>query len=138
MKDFPAMGNPDYYISTALTGDSGRDFMATLTSEQAAFVHVSMNEQRPLLKQIVEIRKTVALELRKAITGQTPDKNLVYTSIQKYGELDAEMSLSMAKAFAQIYQTLTTEQRKQLIKIRNQSQLPSSVYLYSDPIENEK
>ena len=132
MKDFPAMGNPDYYISTALTGDSGRDFMASLTSAQAEFVYTSMKEQRPLLQQIVEIRKTVALELRKAITGQTPDKNLVYSSIQKYGELDAEISLSMAKAFAQIYKTLTAEQKKQLVSIRNQSVLPKGVYLYSD------
>ena len=132
MKDFPAMGNPDYYISTALTGDSGRDFMATLTSAQAEFVYTSMKEQRPLLQQIVEIRKTVALELRKAITGQTPDKNLVYSSVKKYGELDAEISLSMAKAFAQIYKTLTAEQKKQLVSIRNQSVLPKGVYLYSD------
>jgi hypothetical protein len=132
MKDFPAMGNPDYYISTALTGDSGRDFMASLTSAQAEFVYTSMKEQRPLLQQIVEIRKTVALELRKAITGQTPDKNLVYSSVKKYGELDAEISLSMAKAFAQIYKTLTAEQKKQLVSIRNQSVLPKGVYLYSD------
>ena len=132
MKDFPAMGNPDYYISTALTGDSGRDFMALLNSAQAESVYTSMKEQRPLLQQIVEIRKKVALELRKAITGQTPDKNLVYSFVKKYGELDAEMSLSMSKAFAQIYKTLTAEQKKQLVSIRNQSVLKIGVYLYSD------
>ncbi|MFZ4583074.1 MAG: Spy/CpxP family protein refolding chaperone [Paludibacter sp.] len=138
MKDFPAMGNPDYNISTALTGDSGRDFIASLKPEQASLINESMLKQAPLLQQIVEIRKTVVLELRKSISGQLPDKKLVYSSIQKYGELDAEMSFYMAQAFTQIYKTLTPEQKQQLLTIRNQSVLPKGAYLYSDPIEITK
>ena len=134
MKDFPAMGNPGYYISTALTGDSGRDFIAMLTATQADFLFTSMKKQTPLLQQIVEIRKTVALELRKAREGQSPNKEIVFSSIQKYGELDAEMSFYMAQAFSQIYKTLMPEQKEKLQSIRNQSVLPSGIYLYSDPI----
>lgn len=132
MKDFPAMGNPDYNISTALTGDSGRDFITTLSSVQADNLYSSMKKQSPLLQQIVDIRKTVALELRKAITGLIPDKNVVYSSVQKYGELDAEMSFYMAQAFAQIYKTLTAMQKKQFYQLRNQEILPQGYYLYSD------
>jgi hypothetical protein len=27
MKDYPAMNNPDYFISTSITGDSGKEFL---------------------------------------------------------------------------------------------------------------
>lgn len=134
MKDFPAMGNPGYNISTALTGDSGRDFITTLTSAQADYLYVAMKKQSALLQQIVELRKTVVSELRKALTGQSPDKEIVFSSIKKYGELDAETSFYMAQAFTQIYKTLTQEQKQQLVNIRNQSALPKEIYLFSDPV----
>jgi len=134
MKDFPAMGNHDYSISTTLTGNAGRDFIVTLTSEQADLLNSAMKKQRPLLMTIVELRNTVVAELRKAITNQTPNRDIVFKAIQQYGELDAEMSFFEAQAFAQIYITLTSDQKQQLIKIRNQSVLPECEYQYSDPV----
>ena len=89
MKDFPAMGNHDYSISTSLTGDSGRDFIETLTSEQNTDLSETMKKQAPLLKEIVKVRKLIAEELRKAMKGDKPDKNKVFAWIKRYGELDA-------------------------------------------------
>jgi hypothetical protein len=134
MKDFPAMGNPDYSISTALTGDAGRDFIATLSEVQAEYLYETMRKQAPLLNEIVKIREAVSIELRKAMINEKPDKETVYSLIKRYGELDAEMSYYEANSFSLIYKTLTESQKQKLIQIRNQSVLPEGAYLYSDPI----
>jgi hypothetical protein len=135
MKDFPAMGNPDYNISTALTGDAGRDFMAVLSTSQSASVNDCMMKQAPLITEIVKIREVISTELRKAIDGKTIDKELIYSKIKHYGELDAEMSFLMANTFSSIYKTLTNNQKQMLVKLRNQEVLPKGAYLYSDPIK---
>jgi len=134
-KDFPAMGNHGYNISTSLTGDAGRDFIATLTPEQADFLYDAMKKQTPLLQKIVELRTTVVTELRKALEGKSPDKTTVFEAIKQYGELDAEMSYYEAQAFARIYQILSAEQKKNLIIIRNQNTLPEGYYVFSDLVK---
>jgi len=135
LKDFPAMGNHGYNISTALTGDAGRDFIAALAPEQADFLYTAMNKQKPLLQQIVELRTTVVTELRKAMAGGTPDKTVVFNAIKQYGELDAEMSYYEAQAFARIYQTLSANQKQQLKVLRHQDILPEGYYMFSDKID---
>ncbi len=135
MKDFPAMGNHDYSISTSLTGDAGRDFIAGLTPTQAEILYEVMRKQAPLLDEIVKIREIVSTDLRKAMKGETPEQIKVFFKIKRYGELDAEMSYYEATAFSQINKTLTDKQKQQLIKIRNQNVLPKGAFLYSDPIE---
>ena len=135
MKDFPAMGNHDYSISTALTGDAGRDFIATLTETQAEFLYDAMRKQVPLLSEIVKIRENVSLELRKAIKNEKPDKEKIYSQIRRYGELDAEMSYYETVAFSAISKTISESQKQKLIKIRNQNNLPKGVYIYSDNVE---
>ena len=135
MKDFPAMGNHDYSIRTALTGDAGRDFIATLNATQAESLYETMRKQAPLLSEIVKIREAVSIELRKAMTNEKPDKETVYSFIKRYGELDAEMSYYEANSFSLIFKTLTDSQKQKLIKIRNQSTVPEGAYVYSDPIE---
>ena len=135
MKDFPAMGNHDYSISTALTGDAGRDFIASLNADQAEFLYETMRKQAPLLAEIVEIRQSVSIELRKAMKNEKPDKEKLYSLIKHYGELDVEMSYYESNAFSAIYKTLTGAQKQKFIQIRNQSVLPKGAYLYSDPID---
>ncbi len=135
MKDFPAMGNHDYSISTSLTGDSGRDFVSTLTSAQSADLSETMAKQAPLLKEIVKTRELVSVELRKAMKNETPDKEKVFSWIKRYGELDAEMSYYEAMTFANIFKSLNSVQKQKLLQIRNQSVLPTGAYLYSDPID---
>jgi len=135
MKDFPAMGNHDYSISTALTGDAGRDFIATLNATQAESLYETMRKQAPLLSEIVKIREAVSIELRKALANEIPDKEKVFSLIKRYGELDVEMSYYEANSFSVIYKTLTEIQKQKLIQIRNQSVLPNGTYVYSDPVD---
>jgi hypothetical protein len=135
MKDYPAMGNHDYTISTSLTGDKGRDFIATLTSEQAEWLNQMMKGQEPLLKEIVKVRTNISAELRKALKNEIPDKERVYTLIERYGELDGEMSFNYASCFAKINKSLTPKQREQLVAIRDLKVVPKGTYQFSDPID---
>jgi len=136
MKDFPAMGNHDYSISTSLTGDSGRDFIAALNTNQAEYLYDTMKKLSPMLTEIVKIREAVSKELRKKLNNESPQKEVVYSLIKRYGELDAEMSYYEAVSFSSIYKTLTENQKKKLNQIRNQSLLPQGVYIYSDKTES--
>ena len=55
---------------------------------------------------------------------------------RRYGELDGEMSYYYATAFARVNRTLTAEQRKALVKLRNlDGYTPAPVYLYSTPVQ---
>ena len=134
MKDYPAMNNPDYFISTAVTGDSGKGFLDVLDSNQRALITGIIDEQRASLKEIAEIRTTVSTELRKAMTGGTIDKEKVYSLIERYGELDGQMSALYATRFAQVNKTLTDSQRAALVKLRNLTVVPTGAYRFSTPV----
>ncbi|MBF0121324.1 MAG: hypothetical protein HQK79_21020 [Desulfobacterales bacterium] len=137
MKDYPAMGNPDYFISTSLTGDSGQSFLDTLTETQRERITSIISLQSADLKEIAEIREEVAVSLRKFMQGESVDRASVVTLIKRYGELDGEMSYYYASRFAEVYNTLTSEQKEKLIEIRNQNVFPETGtgYLYSTSIK---
>ena len=135
MKDYPAMNDPNYFIDTTLTGNSGQEFLNTLNTEQKALITGIIDEQRSALNEIAQIRTTVSNELRNAMTGGTIDKAMVYTLIQRYGELDGQMSALYATRFAAVNKTLTDTQRATLVKIRNLNVVPAGSYLYSSPID---
>lgn len=134
MKDYPAMNNPDYFISTAITGDSGKEFLNILNPEQRALITGIINEQRTALAEIKQIRTAVSTELRKAMSGETPDKEKVYSLIKRYGELDGQMSALYATRFAAVNKTLTESQRASLVKLRNLSVIPQGAYRFSTPV----
>lgn len=134
MKDYPAMNNPDYFISTAITGDSGKEFLATLNTEQRALITGIIAEQSAALAEIAEIRTTVSTELRKAMTGGAVDQGKVYTLIQRYGELDGQMSALYASRFSQVNKTLSDSQRATLVKLRNLTVIPNGAYRFSTPV----
>lgn len=134
LKDYPAVGNDDYFISTTETGDSGQAFLNVLNPDQRALITGIIDEQRPMLQEIAQIRTEVCTELRKAMTGGTIDKELVYTLIERYGELDGEMSALYATRFAQVNSTLTDAQRAALVQLRNLTVVPQGVYLFSNPV----
>jgi len=77
MKDMPAMGKRNYDISTAVTGDSGENFLKLLTAEQRNNITAIIDQQRKPLAEIVVVRKAIATELRKFLTGGQPDKQKV-------------------------------------------------------------
>ncbi len=135
MKDYPAMNNPDYFISTAVTGDSGKAFLNILNSEQRALITGIIDEQRDALSEISEIRTEVSTELRQAMTSGIVDKQKVYSLIERYGELDGQMSGLYASRFSEVNKTLTDVQRTELIKLRNLDVVPEGGYKFSTPVD---
>ena len=134
MKDYPAMHNPGYFISTAITGDSGQGFLKVLDSGQRELITGIIEEQREPLSEIATIRWKVATELRKALTGGTVDKAKVYSLIERYGALDGRMSALYARRFAQVNRTLSDAQRAVLVKLRNLDVVPEGAYRFSTPV----
>jgi Raf kinase inhibitor-like YbhB/YbcL family protein len=136
MKDIPAMGNPNYSISTSLTGDSGEAFLAALTEPQRKLVTGLVDQQRGDLDEIVKTRRAIATELRRFMKLESIDKDKVTALSRRYGELDGEISYFYATAFAKVGQTLTPEQRKALLKLRNLDARYAckGAYLYSHPV----
>jgi hypothetical protein len=133
MKDYPAMNNPDYFISTAVTGDKGQAFLDILTVEQRALVEGIISEQKSALDEIAAIRTEVSTELRKAQAGETVDKAKVFTLIERYGALDGQVSALYATRFTQVNQTLSESQRSALVKLRDLDVVPEGAYLFSTP-----
>lgn len=137
MKDMPAMGKRDYDISTSLTGDSGQEFLRLLTPEQRACITDIPARQQPAMREIVEVRRAISTELRKFMEGKKPDKAKVLKLGRRYGELDGEVSYLYATAFAKVNRTLTDEQRKTLVKLRNLDGYTSApAYIYSDAVKD--
>jgi hypothetical protein len=135
MKTAPAMGKQNYSISTSLTGDSGRDFLATLDAEQRKLVTSLVDLQRADLDEIVKTRRAISTELRRFQKGETADKAQVLSLSRRYGELDGELSYLYATAFAKVGQTLTAVQKQTLAKMRtNNPADPKGPFLYSAPI----
>lgn len=136
MKDMPAMGKRDFDISLSRTSDSGRDFLAALDADQRDEIEGIIDAQRKDLKESVELRRKISGELRKFLEGKTPDRAAVVALCRKYGELDGHMSWLYASAFAKVNQTLTSDQRTELMKIRNLDGYTSApYYVYSQAME---
>jgi hypothetical protein len=138
MKDYPAMGNPGYNISTKLTGDKGEQFIETIGQEKSQCLNETIKKQVPLLREVIKIRESVANELRKAMKNETPDKEKILSLIKRYGELDGEMSYEYACCYSKIFKSLTVKQKESLMKLRDQYIFPEGAYIYSDPVELPK
>ncbi|MGD0090610.1 MAG: Spy/CpxP family protein refolding chaperone [Planctomycetota bacterium] len=135
MKDMPAMGKRDYNISTSVTGDSGKAFLEILDEGQRRNLTAIPDLQRKALKEAIEVRRAISTELRKFLKGAQADKEKVLALGRRYGELDGEMSYYYATAFAKANKTLTAEQRKALVKLRNLDGYTSApAYIYSTPV----
>ncbi len=135
MKDYPAMNNPDYFISTDITGESGKAFLNILNTTQRSLISSIISEQKASLTEIAQIRSDVSKELRRAMNGLSVDKDRIFTLIQRYGELDGFVSSLYADRFAQVNKTLTAEQRISLINLRNLNVVPNGAYRFSSLIE---
>lgn len=134
LKDYPAMGNKGYSISTSLTGDAGKSFLDALNSEQRKQIEELPALQQKNLQQIVVLREKIANSLRKFISGkELPDEQQVLHWVEDYGAQDGELSYYYAKAFAAVNNTLTAEQKKNLKDLRNLDIIPRGIYIYSDP-----
>jgi hypothetical protein len=139
LKDAPAVGNPGYSIGTTITGDLGATLLAKLDTTQAGLITGLVDAQRPSLLQIVDTRTAIAGELRKSLSGGSPDSTAVGTLMTTYGELDGSIAYDYAMAFAKVGQTLTAAQKAELEGLRTQLlgtlAAPTGAYLFSQPIE---
>jgi hypothetical protein len=135
MKDYPAMGQRDYFIPTALTGDSGQSLIDMLAPAQAERITSITTPLAPILEEILGIRRSISREFRKYLSGGSADEKLVMALSKKYGELDGRISYMMADRFAAVYKTLSSEQKSAMVKLRNQDVFPEGYYLYADPVK---
>jgi len=138
MKDMPAIGKRDYNISTSLTGDSGRDFLETLSYDQRKNITGIADLQKKSLREIISVRRAISTELRRVLKGEQPDREKVLNRGRRYGELDGELSCYYATAFGKVNRTLTAQQRKELATLRNLDGYTSApAYIYSSPVREE-
>lgn len=139
LKDAPAIGNPNYTISSTLTGDMGAAFLNVLTSTQGAVVTDLVNLQEADLLKLVDRRRDVSTELRRFISGETANNTAVLDLMEKYGEHDGEIAYLYATAFANVAKSLTSTQWSELYALRaeilqGEPSVPAGAYLYSSPI----
>ena len=136
MKDIAAMGNPDHFISTSVTGDSGEALLQILDNDQRAIITDLIDSQKDELMEIVEIRRTVSEELRKFMIGEDVNEAYIMSLSEDYGALDGSISSSYASAFAQVYDSLSPAQLSEINALRNLDEFPvTSAYLFSAPID---
>jgi hypothetical protein len=138
MKDMPAMGKRDFDISTSMTGDSGKAFLDTLDEKQRRNITGIPDLQRSALKEIIEVRREISIELRTFSRGGKAGHEKVLALGRRYGELDGEVSYSYAMAFSMVNRTLTEKQRAALARLRNLDGYRSAAaYIYSQPVTGE-
>lgn len=138
LKDIKAMADPSYSIPTDMTGNLGDELLSNLDTDQAQLITGLVDTQKPSLLGIVDIRRQVSIELRKFLSGMTPDKETVLSMMKQYGEYDGKIIYNMAVNFTQVNQSLTTEQKTRIDAMRSEllGELshPNGAYLYSEPI----
>jgi hypothetical protein len=149
MKDAPAMGHDDYSISEQLTASAGSALSDSkqgyVTPTQAAVMSGLVDAQRDNLyagaTNIVQVRTEIATLLRSLLaTAESSDavKSRVLALSGVYGDLDGEDNYIYATTFAQVYQTLTADQKNRLMALRDSIlstySVCSNYYLYSNPV----
>jgi hypothetical protein len=138
LKDIKAMSDSSYAIPTDMTGNLGDEMLAALNYDQAQLITDLVDIQKPSLLEIVETREQISTELRKFLAGGVADKAMVLSLSEHYGELDGEIIFNLAVNFTVVSQSLTAEQKAELVAMRDEllGELshPSGAYLYSQPI----
>jgi hypothetical protein len=131
------MGNPNYSISTRLTGETGATMLTKLSAEQAAAITGIIPAQIQLLHEIVETRRAICTQLRRYISGDTVDRDAVMSLEAQYGRLDGQIVYAQAAAFATIGQSLSDQQKAGPQALREQVGVgvPQGGFLYSTPIQ---
>ncbi len=135
MKDAPAMGNDNYTIDETITGNKGAEFLTYLTTTQQSLVTEIVDLQYDNLLSIVDVRRQISTELRKFLTQDSIDEDLVMTLAETYGALDGANSYLYATRFAELESDLTELQKSDLMTLRDLDDYPceeSNIYIYSD------
>jgi hypothetical protein len=136
LKDWPAMGNPNYTIDEQLTANAGQNFLNVLTQDQKNLIAGLVSVQKSSLLDLVEIREDVSNELRRFLKGGVASGSTIQTLSEHYGRYDGEIIYAYATTFSQVYKSMNTIQKNQLLSLANDLGYigPSVAFLYSDPI----
>jgi hypothetical protein len=137
LKDWPAMGNPNYTIDETLTANAGTNFLALMTTAQSDKMKSIVDLQRNALSELVAKREAISTELRKFRSSGIADQATVLSLSERYGELDGELSYYYATIFTEVYNSFSAEQKIKLIKLANDLGYmnPTGAFLYSEPIK---
>lgn len=161
IKDAPAVGHEGYSIDEQLTATAGSALSNAakgyVTASQAAVMSALVETQRSNLyagnsNNIVKVRTDIATWLRSLLTAST-DRAAVRTQVLSlsgtYGDLDGANNHAYASVFAQVYKTLSPDQKTQLQSLRKSIMsgtyadgtsfdysVSTTYYLYADPITN--
>ncbi|MEI7603794.1 MAG: hypothetical protein WCJ19_02135 [bacterium] len=138
IKDAPAIGNAGYTIDESITGDKGQSFLDVLSATQKPIITNVVTTQKNAITGIVEKRRAIATELRKALSGGTIDTVKVIALGREYGALDGEISYYYITAFSQVGKALTSDQKTKLMQIRDLDKYvmeDNKIYLYSEKID---
>jgi phosphatidylethanolamine-binding protein (PEBP) family uncharacterized protein len=144
IKDAPAIGHEGYSIDEQLTASAGKAMsdssVGYVTQAQATLMSSLVDTQRNNLyagsSNIVTVRTDIATLLRTLVT--TPDtssslKTRVLALSQTYGNLDGENNYNYAKIMAQVYKTLTIDQKTKLAALRKS--IMSGTYADGTPFD---
>lgn len=136
LKDWPAMGNPNYTINEQLTATAGQQFLGILDADQAALLQGLVDAQRSSLLALVESRRGVSTELRKFRSGGTADSATVLSLSEGYGRYDGDIIQRYATVFSSVYRSLNIAQKAQLKSLADGLGYvsPKGAFLYSTPI----
>ena len=145
IKDAPAVGHEGYSISEQLTATAGAALSDSakgyVTQEQAALISSLVATQKNNLyasatANIVKVRTQIATLLRSLLTS-TASSDAVKTQVLAlsgtYGDLDGENNYNYATVFAQVYKTLTTDQKTKLAALRKS--IMSGTYADGTPFD---
>ncbi len=136
LKDWPAMGNPNYTINEQLTASAGERFLSILDASQRAVVTNLLEEQRAALYGIVDARTEIAGQLRRFLVEASVDSASVLDLSARYGALDGVIIHAYATRFSQVAATLSTAQKAQLTALADSlGYVPAAGgFLYSTPV----
>ncbi len=138
MKDAPAVGNAGYAIDPQATAEKGAKMLnEVLTNTQSDIIKSIYPSVTDALNKIVEIRTSLAKELRKerSTTGEQSDKETILSLSREYGEYDGIYIYQMVENFVKVGRTLSTEQKNALKVLRdldNYPDEPGKVFIYSE------
>ena len=137
MKDAPAVGHEGYSISEQLTATEGEALSNSskgyVTQEQAALISSLVDLQRNNLYgsatvNIVQVRTEIAtllrslLDLDPTLSSNNDKIDEIQSQVLElsaiYGELDGENNYAYANVFAEVYQSLTNDQKARLADLR--------------------
>ncbi len=136
LKDWPAMGNPNYSINEQLTASAGQNFLNALPAPQAALITGLVDVQRSALTELVQRRTDISTLLRRFQAGQVPDSLTVIALSARYGELDGAIAYSYASRFSAVAHALDSAHKAKVDSLAQQLDYvaPPGGFLYSAPI----